>query len=176
MIWPVGRQADGGLDRITLPSDVAGQLWLCGKHAVAPDPESVRARLGAGTVVVSFNRPRDITRYAGYAEWLSTSPDARWFPIPDFHAPPLDEALPILDEIAGLLRDGHPVLMHCSAGIGRAGTMAVATLMMLGVPWSDALVGVARDRHGAGPEVGAQRRLITALAAYLAADPVSDDS
>jgi len=166
--WPSGRQLDGGIDRIALPADVDGALFLCGKHVVGPDPEAVRAQLGVGTVVVSFNQPRDIARYDGYAAWLGSSPDARWMPVPDFHAPLLDDALPLLDDVAGLLRDGRPVVMHCSAGIGRAGTMAVAVLMVLGVPWSDALAQVARDRRGAGPEVGSQSELIQSLAALLA--------
>ncbi len=168
MSWPSGRQLDGGIDRITLPAGIDGGLFLCGKHVIGPSPEAIRAQLGSDTVVVSFNQPRDIARYAGYADWLATSPDARWLPIPDFHAPPLDEALPLLDEVAGLLRDGRPVVMHCSAGIGRAGTMAVAVLMMLGVPWSDALAQIARERRGAGPEVGSQSQLIQALATHLA--------
>lgn len=167
MSWPTGRQRDGGIDRITLPPDVRGALYLCGKHVVGPDPEAVRARLGDGTVVVSFNQPRDIARYEGYAAWLGSSPDARWLPVPDFHAPPLDDALPLLDEVAALLRAGRPVVMHCSAGVGRAGTMAVAVLMVLDVPWSDALAQVARERRGAGPEVGSQSQLIRALAAHL---------
>ena len=169
MNWPHGRSLDGGLDRIRIPAGLGdlGALWLCGKHVVGPDPEAVRSRLGPDSVVVSFNQPSDIARYDGYESWLRASPDARWYPIPDFHAPPLEEALPILDELAGLLRDGRPVVMHCSAGKGRAGTMAVATLMVLGVPWSDALARVASDRPGAGPEVGAQRDLVVALAGHL---------
>lgn len=168
MSWPRGRQRDGGIDRITLPEPVAGALFLCGKHVVAPDPEAVRGELGSGTVVVSFNQPHDIVRYDGYVAWLERSPDARWLPVPDFHAPSLDEALPLLEEIAEMLRSGRPVLMHCSAGIGRAGTMAIAVLMTLGVPWSEALAQVARERRGAGPEVGSQSELIQALAAHLA--------
>lgn len=169
MSWPTGRQRDGGIDRIELPSEISGALYLCGKHVVGPDPEAVRAQLGDGSVVVSFNQPRDIERYVGYADWLRDSPNARWFPIPDFHAPPLGAAIPILDEVAGFLRGGRPVLMHCSAGIGRAGTMAVAVLMTLGVSSPDALARVARDRRGAGPEVGAQSRLIRDLADRFAA-------
>ena len=48
MSWPSGRQLDGGIDRIALPTDVDGALFLCGKHVVGPDPEAVRAQLGAG--------------------------------------------------------------------------------------------------------------------------------
>lgn len=170
MSWPAGRQLHAGLDRIRLPPDVGGELWLGGKHAIAPDPEAVRTQIGARTLVVCFNQERDIARYEGYADWLRSSPDARWFPIADLHAPPLDEALPILDDLSRVIRAGRPVVMHCSAGIGRAGTMAVGVLMVLGVPWSDALAGVAQDRRGAGPEVGAQSQLIQSLALHLATE------
>ena len=167
MTWPSGRALDGGLDLVATP-DGTGEMWLCGKHVVGPDPERVRERIGPTTTIVSFNQARDIARYPDYEPWLRTSPHALWFPIPDFHAPPLDDALPILDRIAGILRAGDPVVMHCSAGVGRAGTMAVAVLMVLGVPMTEAKRQVAADRPGAGPEAGPQRDLVLALAAHLA--------
>lgn len=163
MSWPTRRSLDGGLDQILTPEGT-GEMWLCGKHVVGPDPEAVRARIGGNCTIVSFNRPNDIARYPDYEPWLRTSPNALWFPVPDFHAPALDDALPVLEQIADVLRRGDNVVMHCSAGIGRAGTMAVAVLMTLGVEMRDALRQVSSDRPGAGPEVGTQRDLIVALA------------
>ena len=65
-----------------------------------------------------------------------------------------------------LAAGGH-VLVHCGAGIGRAGTLAVCVLMEHGVGRDDALALVARHRPMAGPEVGAQRELVDELAAAL---------
>lgn len=170
MSWLTGRWLDGGLDRIRTP-DGASALWLCGKHVVAPDPESVRSQLGTEStepvIVVCFNQPADIQRYDGYVDWLRTSPHARWFPIPDFHAPTLPDALAITADLAALSRLGHPLVLHCSAGKGRAGTMAVAVLMRLGVDRERALETVRSCRPGAGPEAGAQRDLILALDEHL---------
>ncbi len=42
---------DGGIDEIPLPATASGRLWLCGKHAIGPDPEGLMARVGADGVV-----------------------------------------------------------------------------------------------------------------------------
>jgi protein-tyrosine phosphatase len=66
-------------------------------------------------------------------------------------------------DIAAHLDAGTGILMHCGAGMGRAGTLAAAVLLHYGVPLPEALETVAGSRPGAGPEVGAQKDLLIAL-------------
>ncbi len=167
--WPVGRGADGGIDRIPLPI-TSGQLWLCGKHAIGPDPEACLARVSATTVVCLTERHELNDRFPTYVEWLGSIGPARalWFPIHDLGAPSLHTAVPVLDDIAARLGDDERIVMHCAAGIGRAGTMAVATLMRLGVQRVDAMSIVAAHRPMAGPEAGAQMQFLVAYEVHLA--------
>ena len=72
-----------------------------------------------------------------------------------------DEAF--VADLTRRLDEDEVLLVHCGAGIGRAGTVAVCVLMALGVPAADAQATVAANRPMAGPEVGAQRELIAAL-------------
>jgi protein-tyrosine phosphatase len=163
------RWRDGGLDRVPVPA-ATGQLWLCGKHAVGADPEAALARIGGDGTIVCLNQRGELEdRYPGYVDWLREHRDGRalWFPIPDLHAPPLDELRPLLDEIGRRLDAGGHVLVHCGAGIGRAGTVAVCILLQRGVAKDEALVHVADHRPMAGPEVGAQRDVVDELAASL---------
>lgn len=162
--WPGERARNGGVDRVPLPAG-AGALWLCGKHFVGPDPEAALARVGAD-VVVCLNEPAELAdRYPAYVEWLQThEPDrAVWFPIPDLHAPAADEAARLVDGLHRRLCDGQSLLVHCGAGIGRAGTVAAALLVTMGVPLDAALATVAAHRPLAGPESGAQSELLEAL-------------
>jgi Tyrosine phosphatase family len=167
------RWRDGGLDRVPVPGS-PGELWLCGKHAVGADPEAALARIGAdiagsGTMVC-LNQPRELEdRYPDYVSWLREHDGGRalWFPIADLHAPALAEMHPLLVEIGRRLAAGDRVLVHCGAGVGRAGTVAVCVLMQHGVDRDTALAVVAAHRPMAGPEVGAQRRLVDELAASL---------
>ena len=170
MSWPRGRARDGGIDEIPLPVTAGtGRLWLCGKHVVGPDPEGVLDRFGATTIVCLNERFELDDRYPGYVDWLSANRGTRavWFPIPDLHAPPIGAVLPLLDDLRDRLERGELVVMHCGAGIGRAGTMATCLLITLGTDADDALAIVAASRPMAGPEVGSQRALVTELAAVL---------
>lgn len=166
--WPAGRARDGGIDRVPLPIG-SGALWLCGKHVVGPDPWAAMERVGADTIVCLTEAHELVDRYPDYVDWLRDPRHGRaaWFPIPDLHAPPVDEAVAILDAVTSRVRAGEHVVLHCAAGIGRAGTVAVGVLMMLGVDRDEAIGRVAAARPMAGPEVGAQAELVDALAALL---------
>lgn len=165
MSWPHGRARDGGVDEVPLVG-VPGRLWLCGKHAVGPDPEAALARCGAD-VVVCLNELGELSsRYPGYVEWLKANqPDrAVWFPVPDLHVPDVDQLLGLLDDLHARLAAGRGLLVHCGAGIGRAGTVATALLMGLGRDLDAALAQVAASRPMAGPQTAEQELLLTHLA------------
>ena len=161
--WPRGRSKHGGVDRVPLPAPVLGQLWLAGKHYVGPDPVAALAECGCETVVCLCESFEFEDRYPDYAAWLDSSVGADrsvWWPVPDLHAPPLESARSLVAEIARRLDAGEGVLVHCGAGMGRAGTIAAAVLMHYGLTLDQALEAVGTARPGAGPEAGVQKELL----------------
>ena len=148
-----------------------GRLWLCGKHAIGPDPEALLGRVGASSVVCLTEIGELVDRYPEYVAWLNAAHADRavWFPIPDLHAPQADDAIALVVDVAARLERGDQVVIHCAAGFGRSGTLAVCVLIALGLDAAAALQLVAASRPMAGPEVGAQRDLVEAFADHLAA-------
>ena len=156
---------DGGIHEIPLPPTTHGRLWLCGKHAIGPDPEGLLERVGADAVMCLTQEYELAERYPDYVDWLRDQPSSRviWWPIHDLHAPDREGFEPVLADLVDRLVRGHSVIVHCAAGIGRAGTTAVAVLVWMGVPLDDALAQVRRHRPAAGPEAGAQLTLVRDL-------------
>lgn len=163
--WPRGRSRHGGIDRVPLPESVPGRLWLAGKRYVAPDPAGALDTVGADTVVCLCERFELEGHWPHYVAWLAGAGDRSiWRPIPDLGVPPIDEARTLVAGVASLLDAGRGVIVHCGAGIGRAGTTAVAVLLHYGEPLDRALETVAAARPGAGPQVDAQTHLLATLA------------
>jgi hypothetical protein len=167
-LWAGPRSVDGGIDEVPLPG-VPGRLWLAGKHAVGPDAEALLTSLGAD-VLVCLNEPHELAaRYPAYVDWLTANAGGRalWHPVPDLHAPPLADAVALLADLRRHVVDGRGLVVHCGAGIGRAGTIAVGLLMALGEPMDRARATVAAHRPTAGPEAGVQTELLEALSVEL---------
>jgi protein-tyrosine phosphatase len=162
--WLGERSWHGGCDEIPLPEG-PGRLWLCGKRFVGPDPEEALAAVGADGIVCLCESHELQDRYPDYVYWLSSEPArAIWFPIPDVHAPEVVTAIDLLDRLRGMLSSGERLIMHCGAGVGRAGTMAAALLMRMGQSRAQALSTVAAHRPMAGPEAGAQEAFLDQVA------------
>jgi hypothetical protein len=165
LAWLGERGRNGGVDEVPLPAG-PGRLWLCGKHFVGPDPEAALTSVGADTVVCLNERDELVDRYPAYVAWLDANrPDrAVWHPVPDLHAPELDAAGTLLRDLRRRIGEGEGLLLHCGAGIGRAGTIAAGLLVTMGMPLDQATATVAAHRPMAGPEAGAQADLLAALA------------
>ena len=167
MTWtPTERSRHGGVDEVPLPG-TTGRLWLCGKHYVGPDPDAALAATGAAAVVCLNQRHELEDRYPDYVRWLEAEAPSRahWHPVPDLGAPAPDAADALVGELRRRLDAGDGLLVHCGAGIGRAGTVAAAVLLDLGLGLDEALALVRAHRPMAGPEAGTQRDLLAALAA-----------
>ena len=157
---------NGGIHHVPI-SGLPGKLWLCGKHMIAPDPEGVLRHVDASHVVCLVREYELADRYQSYLEWLRNSGRATWFPISDLGLPPLDEISDVFQAVHGRLRRGEAVIVHCAAGIGRAGSFATALCMMSGMDLDVAVAHVRRHRPGAGPEAGEQREVLEELARSL---------
>ena len=159
---------DGGIHEIPLEGTV-GKLYLCGKHYIGPDVEAVRNELGVHYVVCLVEEHELVDRYDPYVQWHrdNAGNPSVWFPIPDLTYPSFEDSIEFVEHVTSLVRDKGSMVVHCAAGIGRAGTTATAILMMLGMPMYEALSHVRANRPMAGPETGRQEEFIRQLDEYL---------
>jgi len=87
-------------------------------------------------------------------------------PVPDFHPPTLEQQIVFVEKTSQTLNDGGRVGVHCTAGIGRSGTMLATYLVHLGRSADDAIARIRELRPGS-IETEAQEASIHAYQEYL---------
>lgn len=150
---------------VELPPNVPGSLWLGsmpGRFEPWPEFETHarRARLGLVVCLTPRTEIAELSPRYHAAVAQGTLP-FRWLnlPMPNFGVP--EDAAAFrhdVKDIARALQRGEAVLLHCAAGIGRAGSTAACVLKALGLDTLDALQRV-RDA-GSNPQNALQSGLV----------------
>ena len=69
-------------------------------------------------------------------------------PVTDFTAPTLQQMIEFVDVVSDSTAHGEPVAVHCTAGLGRSGTMAAVYLVAKGATADEAIARVRALRPG----------------------------
>jgi protein-tyrosine phosphatase len=150
---------------VELPSAIAGKLWLASMPGRL-EPWSAflaQARRANLALVVCLTPDAEIAELspAYLAAVKQGRLPFRWLGVPmrDFGVAQDPEAFRgQVRDIAQAVRQGDSVMLHCAAGIGRAGSTAACVLKALGLPTEEALQRV-RDA-GSNPQSAQQSGLV----------------
>jgi protein-tyrosine phosphatase len=160
------------LRKLELPPGVPGKVFLTAMPGMDGDfPTERDAIKAAGVDTVLCLTPlaeieKKSSRYAEAIKAHQVPWGQTMLPMPDFEATDDRDAwLAHIREVGHSIQNGHSVLIHCAAGIGRTGTAAVCLLMSLGQRYDEALKAV--KTAGSDPEAVAQQELIDWVAAVL---------
>ena len=159
----------GSVHRIPVPG-VAGGLHLCGLDVVGPDPTAVLAHVDATTLVCLQTDVELARRYPDYLDWLADPAphEALRLPTEDHLVADDDAVVALVGEVHRRLASGGNVVVHCGAGWGRAGVLAMLVMVAAGATVDDARHDLRTARPAAGPQSLEQDAQVGRVAARLA--------
>jgi protein-tyrosine phosphatase len=151
---------------VELPAGLAGRLFLHsmpGRYEAYEDAQQEIARCQISRVVC-LTPPAEVKTksplYAQAIEAARPSWKQEMFPVADYGVPEDRDAFwRLAQRLATGLQSGERMLIHCGAGIGRPGTLAICVLLALGMIADDACAAI--EAVGSSPETSAQREVIS---------------
>lgn len=160
----------GGVHAVPV-ADVEGTLILCGLEAIGPDPRALLTVVEADLAVCLQTDDELLRRYPDYVAWL-----AEPAPHEALRLPTMDHLVADDGSVAALVRELHRrlrrsqrIVVHCGAGWGRAGVVAVLLMCASGAEVETALRDLRAARPAAGPQSSDQELQIERLAGRLRA-------
>ena len=161
-------RARGGAHAIPV-ADVAGTLILCGLDAIGADPGELLSVVDGNTVVCLQTDEELTRRFPAYVEWLAMPApyEVLRLPTPDHLVADDAEVVELVTAIHQRLRRAQRVVVHCGAGWGRAGVIAVLVMCASGAQIDTALRDLRLARPAAGPQSADQDLQIERLAGRL---------
>ena len=155
----------GMFRRVDLPTGVGGFLVL---HSMPGRNEPLQkvwqeideVRIDCIVSLASLGEAREKSpEYANAVADGGVPCDRLEFAVVDFGVPDDRAAFfAFARDLAGRLRAGQRLLIHCGAGVGRTGTLAICVLVALGGPLERAKRAVSAA--GSSPETAPQRELV----------------
>jgi len=151
--------------KIDLPPDIPGKLFLFRMPGRGRDIDADFNDMQTSNIdrIVCLAEKKEIqNKSPEYLKRLKNGLlpfSVKYFPIADYQTPDDKSGfVELIEYIASSLKKGERILIHCGAGVGRTGMVAICVLLRLGLNKDGAVRLV--DHAGSGPENAGQKEFI----------------